>query len=87
MTGDQNDGGKESSVFTHSFCLFSTYSQFLPVFRCHHVIVLLVTSIHIIQITQNVISIANFNLILDIEIESTEHRAHVWRLATHGLLR
>ena len=41
------------------------------------VIVLLVTSTHIIQITQNVISIANFNLILDIEIESTEHRAHV----------
>ena len=37
------------------------------------VIVLLVTSTHIIQITQNVISIANFNLILDIEIESTEH--------------
>ena len=39
--------------------------------------VLLVTSTHIIQITQNVISIANFNLILDIEIENTEHRAHV----------
>ena len=37
------------------------------------VIVLLVTSTHIIQITQDVISIANFNLILDIEIESTEH--------------
>ena len=77
VTGNQNDGGKESSVFTHSFRLFSAYSQFLPVFRCHHVIVLLVTSTHIIQITQNVISIANFNLILDIEIESTEHRAHV----------
>ena len=37
------------------------------------VMVLLVTSIHIIQITQNVISIPNFNLILDMEIESTEH--------------
>ena len=37
------------------------------------IMVLLVTSIHIIQITQNVISIPNFNLILDMEIESTEH--------------
>ena len=71
MTGDQIDRGIESNVFTHL--------QSLPVFHCHHVMpmVLLVTSTHIIQITQNVISIANFNLILDIEIESTEHRAHV----------
>ena len=34
----------------------------------------LVTSTHIIQVTQNVTSIANFNLVLDIEIESSEHR-------------
>ena len=73
--------------FTHNLYLFSTYSHLQHVSRCHHVMVLLVTSIHIIQITQNVISIANFNLILDIEIESTEHRAHVQRLATHRLLR
>ena len=37
------------------------------------VMVLLVTSTHIIQITLNVTSIANFNLVLDIDIESTEH--------------
>ena len=37
------------------------------------VIVLLVTSTHIIQITKNVISIANFNLILGNEIQSSEH--------------
>ena len=30
-------------------------------------------NIHIIQVTQNVTSIANFNLVLDIEIESTGH--------------
>ena len=40
--------------------------------------VLLVINRHIIvQVTQNVTSIANFNLVLDIEIESKEHRAHV----------
>ena len=38
------------------------------------VVVLLVISTHIIQVTQNVTSIANFNLVLDIEIESSEHR-------------
>ena len=37
------------------------------------VMVLLVTSTHIIQVTLNVTSIANFNLVLDIDIESTEH--------------
>ena len=37
------------------------------------VVVLLVISTHIIQVTQNVTSIANFNLVLDIKIESTEH--------------
>ena len=71
---------KKSSVFTHRFCLFPAYSQFLPVFRCHHVIVLLVTGTHIIQVTQNVTSIANFNLVLHLELESTEHRAQGSRL-------
>ena len=55
--------------------------------EAYHIIVLLVTTTHFIQVTQNVTSIANFNLVLDIEIESTEHKAYVWRLATHGLLR
>ena len=73
MTDDQNDGGKKKScVFTHSFSLFSAYTQFLHVFCCHHVMVSLVTSTHTIQVIQTFTSIANFNLVLDIEIENTE---------------
>ena len=34
--------------------------------------VLLDTRTHIIQVTQNVTPIVNFNLVLDIEIENTE---------------
>ena len=34
----------------------------------------LVTSTHTIQVIQTFTSIANFNLVLDIEIESSEHR-------------
>ena len=33
---------------------------------------MLVTSTHTIQVTHNVTSIVNFNLVLDIEIENTE---------------